>query len=98
MAELQNNPWSPENRQKAANAVYDSITMLDQLAAGWAPDPFESPEEQAKDRKQVYDSNLQFLKNALVNEYYEGYLDKKRVQDAIDAAEANPPEGGGIEG
>ena len=83
------NPWSPENRQKAANAVYDSITMLDQLAAGWAPDPYETPEEQAKDRKQVYDNNLQFLTNALTNEYYEGYLDKKRVEDAIAAAESS---------
>jgi hypothetical protein len=72
--------------------------MLDQLATGWAPDPFETSEEQAKDRKLVYDANLQFLKNALANEYYEGYLDKERVQAAIDAAEANPPEGGGIEG
>ena len=91
-------PWSPENRQKAANAVYDSITVLDKLASGWSTDPFESPEEQAKDRKLVYDNNLQFLKNALVNEYYEGYLDKERVQAAIDAAEANPIEGGGGEG
>ena len=90
MAELQNNPWSPENREKAANGVYDSISMLERLATGWAPDPFESPEEQAKDRKQVYDANLQFLKNTLVNEYYEGYLDTKRVEDAIAAAEANP--------
>ena len=98
MTDSANNPWSPENRQKAADRVYDSISMLERLATGWAPDPFESPEEQAKDRKQVYDANLQFLKNTLVNEYYDGYLDKKRVQDAIDAAEANPIEGGGIEG
>ena len=98
MAELQNNPWSPENRQKAANAVYDSITMLDQLATGWAPDPYETPEEQAKDRKLIYDTNLSFLKNSLTNPYYEGYLDKKRVEDAIAAAEANPPENSNIEG
>jgi hypothetical protein len=84
------NPWSPENREKAANSVYDSIKVLEDLANGLGIDPHESPEEQAESKKQAYDGNLQFLKNTLVNEYYEGYLDAKRVQDAIDAAEANP--------
>lgn len=88
MTQAQFDPWSPEDRQKAANNVYDSITVLEQLQEGWSPDPSASPDERAEMRKQIYDANLQFLKNALVNEYYKGFLDTKRVEDAIAAAEA----------
>lgn len=85
-----NNPWSAERREKAATAVYDSIKVLEDLGNGLGIDPHDSPEEQAESVKQSYDANLQFLKNTLESEYYEGYLDTKRVQDAIDTAEANP--------
>jgi len=92
------NFWSEETRQKAANNVYHSIDLLEKLSAGWAPDPYESPSEQLKQRTDMYESNLQFLKNTLNEEYYEGFLDTKRVEDAIAAAEANPIKGGGGEG
>lgn len=93
-----NDIWDPAVRQRAANNVYDSIAVLEKLATGWQPDPYETPEERAKLAKEMYDSNLSFLKNALTSPYYEGFLDTKRVEDAIAAAEANPPEGNGIEG
>ena len=84
------NFWSDESRQKASNNVYHSIDLLEKLNTGWAPDPYESPSEQLKQRTELYEANLQFLKNALNEEYYKEFLDAKRVQDAIDAAEANP--------
>ena len=83
--------WDPAVRQQAANNVYDSIPVLEKLATGWKPDPFETPEEREKIAQEIYDSNLSFLKSVLVTPYYEGVIDAKRVQDAIDAAEANPP-------
>ena len=82
--------WSDENRQRATNGVYHSIEMLEKLAEGWIPDPWETPETIKQQRQEAYDSNLKFLKLALNHEYYEGFLDKERVQAAIDVAESNP--------
>jgi len=95
---FEDSSWDPAIRQKSADNVYDSITVLEKLANAWNPDPNDTPERQAELKKRVYDTNLEFLKNALASDYYEGYLDAKRVEDAIAAAEANPPEGGGGEG
>jgi hypothetical protein len=88
MTQAKFDPWSPENRQKAADRVLDSIQVLEDLQKGWSPDLSSSPEDQAEMKKQVYDANLQFLKNTLKEPYYEGFLDTKRVEDAIAAAEA----------
>jgi hypothetical protein len=96
MSEFSFDSESPEIRERAANAVYDSITMLELIANGELFSGFS--EERAKQRKDMYDSNLNFLKKSLTHEYYEGYLDKERVEAGIAAAEANPPEGSNIEG
>lgn len=82
--------WSDEVRQKAAESVYHSIADLEKVASGEPFDRFETAEENEKIRAERYKTSLQFLKNSLTHSYYEGFLDKKKVQDAIDAAEANP--------
>ena len=84
------NFWSDEFRTRAANNAYHSIDVLERLESGWRPDREESPEEVARLSADLYNNNLDFLKGVLDNPYYEGFIDRKRVQDAIDAAEANP--------
>lgn len=75
--------WSDENRQRAANAVYDSISMLEKLEQGWCPDQFETPEKKEKMCDDVFNANLGLLKNALESDYYGEFLDRARVEEAI---------------
>jgi len=83
--------WSEEFRTRAANNAYHSIEALERATSSWTPDRFESAEENDRLRNDLYNSNLNFLKGVLNDPYYEGFIDRKRVQDAIDAAESNPP-------
>lgn len=84
------NFWSDEFRTRAANNAYHSIDLLERLDTGWRPGQDESPEEVARLSADLYSFNLSFLKGVIDNPYYDGFIDRKRVQDAIAAAEANP--------
>ena len=86
----ENDLWSDEFRTRAANNTYHSIDLLEKIESGWMPEPSETPEERKKLTAEMYNLNLAFLKNAVDNPYYEGFIDRKRVEDAIAAAEANP--------
>jgi len=69
---------------QAQSGVYDSIDMLERLHKdpGFT-DPGGSSEERAELKRQIHGSNLQFLKNVLELPYYEGIIDRERVEAAI---------------
>lgn len=74
---------------KPAAGVQDSITVLQPLLTGGVIDKYESPAELIKTRQQVFDANIQFLKNITSTKSYEGFVDKPLINSYVEYAQAN---------